>query len=457
MQSLINFTLENPVLSLFLAFMCGLSVAVLMTFLLAGKHRRDKHFVEQQLLQLQQENKRLNDTHVSLNRSQAELSERIKQMHRAVLEGEQFERQYYALNGEMTEYKARLEAQQKKVEEQAAFIKESGQQLANQFSHIGQKILDEKGQKFTRLNQESLSNLVNPLKQQLSEFQQLINNNANRQTEQQASLKTEITQIHKLNTLLSQQAENLTKALTAQSKAQGSWGELVLKRLLETAGLVVGREFEIERSFSQNGQRFRPDVLIHLPEDKQLVIDAKVSLTAYERMVNAEDDENQLLQLNQHVASLKNHIKQLSSKNYADISDLNTLGFVVMFVPVEGALMSALQHEPGLLEQAYNQNVIPLSASGLLVTLRTVMRLWQIEKQNKNAQTIADRAGLLIDKFTGLVDDFNTIKERLDQAKSAWDSADNKLSQGRGNLISQAHKLQELGAKNSKILPPESD
>ncbi len=220
---------------------------------------------------------------------------------------------------------------------------------------------------------------------------------------------------------------------------------------------MVGREFEVERSFSQNGQRFRPDVLIHLPEDKQLIIDAKVSLTAYERMVNAEDEDSQLIQLNQHVTSLKNHIKQLSSKNYAEITDLNTLGFVVMFVPVEGALMTALQHEPGLLEQAYNLNVIPLSASGLLVTLRTVMRLWQIEKQNKNAQTIADRAGLLIDKFTGLVDDFNVIKERLDQAKSAWDSADNKLSQGRGNLISQAHKLKELGAKNSKILPPEDD
>lgn len=457
MQSLINFTLENPVLGLFLAIMTGLLLAVLLVFLQVGKHRRDKLFLEQQLLQVQQENKQLNDTHVSLNRSQAELSERIKQMHKSVLEGEQFERQYYTLKSEMTDYKARLQANQKKVEEQAEFIKVSGQQLANQFSHIGQKILDEKGQKFTRLNQESLSTLVNPLKQQLTEFQQLINNNANRQTEQQASLKTEITQIHKLNTLLSQQAENLTKALTAQSKAQGSWGELVLKRLLETAGLVVGREFEVERSFSQNGRHFRPDVLIHLPEDKQLIIDAKVSLTAYERMVNAEDEDSQLVQLNQHVTSLKNHIKQLSSKNYADIADLNTLGFVVMFVPVEGALMTALQHEPGLLEQAYNQNVIPLSASGLLVTLRTVMRLWQIEKQNKNAQTIADRAGLLIDKFTGLVDDFNVIKERLDQAKSAWDSADNKLSQGRGNLISQAHKLQELGAKNSKVLPPESD
>lgn len=457
MQSLISFTLENPLLSLFLALLFGLLTAVVLTIVQARKQRRDKQFMEQQLITVQQENKQLNETHVALNRSQAELIERLKQMQKAVIEGEQFERQYYALNSEITDHKARLNAQQKKVEEQAEFIKTSGQQLANQFSHIGQKILDEKGQKFTRLNQESLSNLVNPLKLQLTEFQQLINNNANRQTEQQATLTTEIKQIHKLNTLLSEQAENLTNALTAQSKAQGSWGELVLKRILETAGLVLGREFETERSFNQDGRRFRPDVLIHLPDDKQLVIDAKVSLTAYERMVNATDEATQTSELNQHVSSLKNHIKQLADKNYADIEDLNTLGFVVMFVPVEGALMTALQHDPGLLEQAYNKNVIPLSASGLLVTLRTVMRLWQFEKQNNNAQEIANRAGLLIDKFTGLVDNFKDIKDKLDQAQNAWGDANNKLSDGKGNLIRQAHQLSELGAKHSKSLPKLDD
>ncbi|WP_267184570.1 DNA recombination protein RmuC [Marinicella gelatinilytica] len=457
MQSLINFTLENPVLSMVLAFLMGLTASLFVWYLNHRKQQQDNRFIEQQLINAQQENKELIDNHLQLNRQQAELGERLKQMQKSVIEGEQFERQYYDLKNQMAGYKARLEEQQNKVREQAEFIKNSGQQLANQFSHIGQKILDEKGQKFTRLNQESLSNLVNPLKLQLTEFQNLINTTASRQTEQQASLKTEIKNIQKLNTLLSEQAENLTKALTAQSKVQGSWGELVLKRILETAGLVLGREFETERSFNQNGQRFRPDVLIHLPDDKQLVIDAKVSLTAYERMVNATDDTTHASELQQHVSSLKNHIKQLADKNYADIEDLNTLGFVVMFVPVEGALMTALQHDPGLLEQAYNKNVIPLSASGLLVTLRTVMRLWQFEKQNKNAQEIANRAGLLIDKFTGLLDDFKDIKDRLDQAQSAWAKADNKLSDGHGNLIRQAHQLSELGARHSKALPKLED
>lgn len=457
MESLLKFVLENPLLSLILACGSGLLIGLIFVVVYARKQSQHKSFIEQQFLSIQQDNKQLSDDNLSLNRQHAELGERIKQLQKSVSEGEQFERQYYHLKNQMTAHEARLEEQQNKVREQAEFIKTSSQQLANQFSHIGQKILDEKGQKFTRLNQESLSNLVNPLKQQLTEFQQLINTTSNRQTEQQASLKTEIKQIHKLNTLLSEQAENLTNALTAQSKAQGSWGELVLKRILETAGLVSGREFETERSFNQNGRRFRPDVLIHLPDDKQLVIDAKVSLTAYERMINATDEATQSGQLNQHISSLKNHIKQLAEKNYADIEELNTLGFVIMFVPVEGALMTAMQHEPDLLEQAYNQNIIPLTASGLLVTLRTVMRLWQFEKQNNNAQEIADRAGLLIDKFTGLLDDFKDIKERLNQAQNAWAKADNKLSDGQGNLIRQAHQLSELGAKHSKQLPKLDD
>ena len=457
MQSLLNFTLSNPIVALFFAFMAGLLVAFILVLAMIRKQRQDKAFVEQQLLTAQQDNKQLQESHLELNRQQAELGERIRQLQQGVTAGQQFEQQYHDLKNQMAGYKARLEEQQNKVREQAEFIKSSGQQLANQFSHIGQKILDEKSQKFTELNKESLSHLVKPLKQQLTEFQQLINLTSNRQTEQQATLKAEIKQILKLNTVLSEQAENLTKALTAQSKAQGSWGELVLKRLLETAGLTLGREFETEQSFNQDGKRFRPDVLIHLPDDKQLIIDAKVSLTAYERMINATDEQDQSNQLQQHISSLKNHVNELGQKNYADIEALNTLGFVVMFVPVEGALMTALQHQPDLLEYAYNQHVIPLAASGLLVTLRTVMRLWQIDKQNKNAQEIANRAGLLIDKFSGFLDDFNGVRERLDQAQEAWDGANNKLAKGRGNLIRQAEQLSELGAKHSKQLPKLDD
>lgn len=457
MESLLNFTVSNPIFGLFLAFLAGLLAAFVLIYGALRKQHQDKRFVEQQLLTAQQENKQLHDSHLQLNRQHAELSERIRQLQKDVSESQQYERRYHDLKNQMTAHKARLQEQQNKVREQSAFIKESSQQLANQFSHIGQKILDEKGQKFTQLNKESLSHLVQPLKQQLTEFQQLINLTSNRQTEQQATLKSEIKQILQLNKVLSEQAENLTKALTAQSKSQGSWGELVLKRILETAGLVAGREFETEPSFTQNGQRLRPDVLIHLPDDKQLVVDAKVSLTAYERMVNAGDEDTQKSELNQHISSLKSHIKNLAEKNYADINDLNTLGFVVMFVPVEGALLTAMQHDPGLLEAAYKQNIIPLTASGLLVTLRTVMRLWQIEKQNKNAQEIADRAGLLIDKFTGFLDDFNGIRERLDQAHEAWHGANNKLVKGRGNLIRQAEQLSELGAKHSKQLPKLDD
>lgn len=457
MQSLINFTLESPLLSLLSAATTGIILGVLLAYLFVRKERQDKDFLKQQLISAQQDNKQLSDSQLQLNRQHAELGERIKQLQKAVSSGEQFEQQYYQLKNQLSTHRARLEEQQNKVREQAEFIKTSSQQLTNQFSHIGQKILDEKGQKFTQLNKESLSHLVQPLKQQLTEFQQLINLTTNRQTEQQATLRSEIKQILQLNKVLSEQAENLTKALTAQSKAQGNWGELVLKRLLETAGLTLGREFETEQSFTQNGKRYRPDVLIHLPDEKQLIIDAKVSLTAYERMINSTDEQDQSNQLQLHISSLKNHMNALSEKNYAAIEELNTLGFVVMFVPVEGALMTALQHQPDLLEYAYNQHVIPLAASGLLVTLRTVMRLWQIDKQNKNAQEIASRAGLLIDKFSGFLDDFNEIKDRLNQAQQAWDGANNKLATGRGNLIRQAEQLSELGAKHSKQLPKLDD
>ncbi|MCW8869497.1 MAG: DNA recombination protein RmuC [Proteobacteria bacterium] len=457
MESLLNFTLSNPIIALLIAFIVGLFTALILAYGVVRKQRVDNAFVEQQLLTAQQDNKQLQESHLDLNRQQAEQGERIRQLQKSVSDCEHFEQQYYDLSNQMTGYKIRLEEQQNKVREQAEFIKSSGQQLANQFSHIGQKILDEKSQKFTQLNKESLTHLVKPLKQQLSEFQQLINLTSNRQTEQQATLRSEIKQILQLNKVLSEQAENLTNALTAQSKAQGNWGELVLKRLLETAGLTLGREFETEQSFNQDGKRFRPDVLIHLPDDKKLIVDAKVSLTAYERMINTSDEAEQANQLQQHINSLKSHVKNLSEKNYADIEALNTLGFVVMFVPVEGALMTALQHQPDLLEFAYNQHVIPLAASGLLVTLRTVMRLWQIDKQNKNAQEIANRAGLLIDKFSGFLDDFNSVKERLDQAQEAWEGANNKIAKGRGNLIRQAEQLSELGAKHSKQLPKLDD
>ena len=453
MESLLNFTVETPLISLILALVTGMIVGLLLAYLLVRKQRQDKAFLQQQLLSAQQDNKQLSDSHLNLNRQHAELGERINQLQKAVASGEQFEQRYYQLKNQLSAHEARLEEQQNKVKEQAEFIKSSSQQLANQFSHIGQKIFDEKSQKFTQLNKESLSHLVQPLQKQLTEFQQLINLTSNRQTEQQATLRSEINQILQLNKVLTEQAENLTNALTAQSKAQGNWGELVLKRLLETAGLTPGREFQTEQSFNQDGKRYRPDVLIQLPDDKQLIIDAKVSLTAYERMINSTDDNDQSDQLKQHISSLKNHVNELAEKNYGNIEALNTLGFVVMFVPVEGALMTALQHEPDLLEYAYKQHVIPLAASGLLVTLRTVMRLWQIDKQNKNAQEIANRAGLLIDKFTGFLEDFNGVRERLDQAQEAWHGANNKLTKGRGNLIRQAEQLSELGAKHSKQLP----
>ena len=316
------------------------------------------------------------------------------------------------------------------------------------------KILEESTAKFTDRNKEQMNLVVTPLQKQLQEFQALINRNATEGLAQQKSMKSEIERIYLLNQELSKKATDLTKALTSESKTQGNWGELILHRLLEVAGLEKGREFDTEVSFTnEDNQRFRPDVLIHLPQQKSLIVDAKVSLTAFERYVNAEDDAERQQQLKQHVLSMKTHIDGLTKKSYQNIEALNSLDFVLMFVPVESAYLEAINSHPKLLEEAYKKNVLIVSASNLLATLRTVMVLWQNENQNKNAQLIADRAGKMYDKLVGFVEDLNEIKSRLDQADSAWHNAENKLNSGRGNLIRQADQLKQLGARNSKQLP----
>jgi DNA recombination protein RmuC len=299
-----------------------------------------------------------------------------------------------------------------------------------------------------------MDQVVTPLQKQLQEFQSLIQRNATEGLAQQKSMKSEIERIYQLNQELSKKATDLTKALTSESKTQGNWGELILHRLLEVAGLEQGREFETEVSFTnEDGKRYRPDVLIHLPQSKDLVVDAKVSLTAFERYINAEDNTEKQNQLKAHVQSMKTHIDGLSKKSYQNIEQLDCLDFVLMFVPVESAYLEAINAQPGLLEEAYKKNVLLVSASNMLATLRTVMVLWQNENQNKNAQLIADRAGKMYDKLVGFVNDLNNIKTRLDQADSAWYAAENKLKTGKGNLITQADTLKQLGARNSKQLP----
>ncbi len=357
-----------------------------------------------------------------------------------------------SLNRDIATVQTRLQEQQRLNQEQKSLIDKAQENLTVQFKNLAQNILDEKTQKFTQQNQHNLKATLTPLQQQLGQFQELIRKTHQEGAEKQSVLLREIENLKQLNLNISEEARNLTRALTADSKTQGNWGELVLERVLESSGLQKGREYETQKSFSQNGRRYQPDVIIHLPEGKSLIIDAKVSLTAYERFRTAEDATEKQRYLKAHIQSLRTHAQQLANKGYQTLEDLHTLDMVIMFVPVEPAYLEAMNSETSLLEDAFNQGVLMLSPTNLLATLRTVATLWQNEKRNQNALEIARQAGALYDKFVGFCADLNDIKQRLDQADAAWHKAENKLTRGRGNLVKATKRLQDLGAKTKKQL-----
>ena len=473
MNNLLNLAQNHLLESLIISLLIGVVLTALVAWLwwrqakgqvearANAAREADAHWYQQQETRLNQENQQLKEELddqeqqlLHLNKETVRLSEQHKYSQEKARLLDAKEAALQQAEKQLTQLKSDLEHQQTRFQEQTEFIKNSQQTLSDHFNTLGQKILEEKTAKFTDRNKEQMNLVVTPLQKQLQEFQALINRNATEGLAQQKSMKSEIERIYLLNQELSKKATDLTKALTSESKTQGNWGELILHRLLEVAGLEKGREFDTEVSFTnEDNQRFRPDVLIHLPQQKSLIVDAKVSLTAFERYVNAEDDAERQQQLKQHVLSMKTHIDGLTKKSYQNIEELNSLDFVLMFVPVESAYLEAINSHPKLLEEAYKKNVLIVSASNLLATLRTVMVLWQNENQNKNAQLIADRAGKMYDKLVGFVEDLNEIKARLDQADNAWHNAENKLNSGRGNLIRQADQLKQLGARNSKQLP----
>jgi DNA recombination protein RmuC len=346
---------------------------------------------------------------------------------------------------------ATLSSERKQFEEKQNTFKVEFQNLAN-------KIMEEKSAKFTEQNKTNLDALMNPLREQIVDFKKKIEDTYDKESKDRTSLFEQIKQLQVLNTQLSEDAHNLTKALKGSSKTQGNWGELILETILEQSGLEKGREYETQSSFSKsdldsNQKRYQPDVLIHLPESKTIIVDSKVSLTAYEKFCSAEDDNEKKSSLKAHISAVKTRVNELSDKNYHDVDGLNTLDFVVMFMPIEAAFLVAMQNDQSLYNYAIEKNVFIVSPSNLLVMLRTIQHTWRNEKQNQNAIDIADKSGKLYDKFVGFVEDMDAIGSRIDQTKKAWDSGMDKLQRGRGNLINRGEELKKLGAKANKSLP----
>lgn len=339
--------------------------------------------------------------------------------------------------------------------EQKEELAQLQQKFTKDFELVANKILEEKSQKFTDQNRQSLEVILTPLKDRIKDFEDKVQKVYDTEAAERNMLKGEIKQLMSLNQQMHTDTQNLTKALKGDTKAQGNWGEFILESILEKSGLVKDREYKTQASVTtDDGKRFQPDVLINLPDGKCLIIDSKVSLVAYERMVSAEDEVTKALAVKEHIQSIRNHIKGLSDKNYQHLYGVKSLDFVLLFMPIEPAFAAAIQNDNQLFNDAFERNIVVVSPSTLLATLRTVANIWRQEYQNKNAIDIAHKAGDMYDKFVGFVDDLIALGNKMRDAQKAYEGAMNKLHQGSGNLVKRSEDLKKLGAKAAKSLPP---
>lgn len=358
------------------------------------------------------------------------------------------------LGNQLIRYEADMENLQLRNQEQKLEVEKLQEKFTKEFENLANKILDEKSVKFTEQNRQNIKNILNPLQEKILLFERKVDESRRENYGIHQALKEQLAQLQTQNLRITQEAENLTKALKGDSKMQGNWGELVLERVLEKSGLEKDREYSVQQSFtSDGGARVLPDVIIHLPDGKKMVVDSKVSLTDYERYVNAEDEQLSEKFLKDHINSLKRHVDQLSAKKYEDLYAMESPDFVLMFIPIETAFSIAINRDNSLYNKAFEQNIVIVTPSTLLATLRTIDSMWGNEKQQRNAIEIARQAGALYDKFEGFVTDLTKVGKRMDEAKSEYKGAMNKLVVGRGNIVSSIEKIKRMGAKAKKSIP----
>lgn len=355
---------------------------------------------------------------------------------------------YINENNRATRAEENLKAQREISQKQQQNLEELQQKFTLEFYNIANKLLDEKSAKFTAQNQSNLDQILNPLKANIKSFEEKVEKVYQTEAAERSQLKGVIFQLMDQSKQIQTDANNLTKALKGDNKKQGTWGEIVLERVLETSGLVKDREYTIQKSLnSAEGARLQPDVIINLPDEKNLIVDAKISLVAYERMMSAEDEEEKLIYLKQHLLSIKNHIDGLSAKNYQHLYAINSPDFVLLFLPIEASFSVTVQADTELFNYAWNRKVVLVSPTTLLATLRTIASIWKVDRQNKNVFEIAEEAGALYDKFVGFLNDMEKIGKHIEQTQKAHDDAFKKLQYGSGNLIGKVEKIKKLGAK----------
>jgi DNA recombination protein RmuC len=355
---------------------------------------------------------------------------------------------------ELTQWKTNYINLEEKLAVQKKEMEQLHVQLKEQFENIANKIVFDNSQRIQQQHKEKLDDMLNPLKEKIDKFENRVKETHEERIKEHHSLKEQIVQLQLLNKTIGDEARNLTSALKGQTKTQGNWGELILEKVLMRSGLTRGREYEIQSSMtSEDGRRLQPDVIINLPDNKHLVVDSKVSLIAYERYFNTDDEVQRVLFLKEHLNSIRRHIKDLGAKNYQQLYQLNTLDFVLLFIPIEPAFALAVENDAELFNDAFEKNIVIVTTSTLLATLRTIASIWRIELQNRNAMEIARQSGELYDKFVGLMEELIVVGNRLKSTKDSYDEAMKKLHTGRGNLLSKVEKIKVLGLKTTKTLP----
>jgi DNA recombination protein RmuC len=359
-----------------------------------------------------------------------------------------------SLSNQLAKVSSELESEKRISQEKLEQFNDSKQQLTEQFRNLAQDIFEEKSQRFASQNQQNLDLILKPLQEKITDFRKRVDDVYSEEVKERASLQSEIKSLTDLNKKMSEDANALTKALRGDSKAAGNWGELVLETILEHCGLRKGHEFDVQDSQrNQEGRLVYPDVVIHLPDNKHIVVDSKVSIAAYTRSVQTDDPDTQKLELIAHVHSIRTHMNGLSAKNYQDLYGLGSIDFVLMFIPIEPAFLAAIGHESNLFQEALTKNIVLVCPSTLHATVRTIAHVWRQEHQNRNALEIARLCGAMYDKFVGFVDDLEGIGKSIQNSQKNYDEAYKKLTTGNGNLVKTAQRVKELGVKPNKSLP----
>ncbi len=358
------------------------------------------------------------------------------------------------LKVELSRQQTLLQEEQNNHLEKLKSLEDSRLLMTAEFKNLANEILEQKSKSFTESNKQNIENILKPLSEKIQGFEKKVDDTYDKESKQRFSLEQQIKELQKANVQISQETLNLTNALKGESKTQGVWGEFILERVLEKSGLKKGSEYEVQVSLKDaEGKTKQPDVIVRLPENKDIIIDSKVSLSAYEKYSSEEDEKQSELYLKQHLSSIRAHIKGLSEKNYQNLEGIRNLDFVMMFLPIEAAFTLAVQHDEKLFIDAFEKNIVIVCPSTLLATLRTIQNIWRYEQQNNNAMEIAKSAGKLYDKFVLFLQSLDELGTSIDKAQRSFDTAYNRLQTGHGNLVNSVQKLQELGARTSKKIP----